>query len=110
MAKIKKNIGRRHLSNRRLISLEAVLLVGLLENFAETQVVQSNFSDPVKSLFIMLLVAGAFGLLMAVVVAMTKRSLSQGNKVLRSLPVPPPILLVHGLALVGIYWLYATQW
>ncbi len=110
MAKIKKNIGRRYLSNRRLISLEAVLLVGLLENFAESYVMGTGFPAPLKSLFIMMLVAGAFGLLMVVVVSATKRSLSQGSKMLQSLPVPTPVLLVHGAVLVGIYWLYATQW
>ena len=110
MAKSKKAGWRRMLSNRRLISLEAVLLVGLLENYAESLVMQSGLPAPLKSFFIMLLVAGAFGLLMALVVTVTKRSLVHGNKLLQSLPIPTPLLLVHGAALGGIYWLYATQW
>lgn len=110
MGKNKKSAWRRAFSNRRLISLEAILLMGLLENFAEAQVMAADLPDPVKSLFIMLLIAGAFGVLMALVVAATKRSLAGGNKLLQSLPIPTPLLVVHGAALSGIYWLYATQW
>ncbi len=84
--------------------------MGLLENFGESLVQQTGWSDPIKTLLIMLLIAGAFGVVMVLLFSATKQLLSKGNKAMQSLPVPTPILLVHGLALGGIYWLYATQW
>lgn len=84
--------------------------MGLLENHGERLVMQTHWPVPVKTLLIMLLIAGAFGVVMVFVFSVTKQLLSKGNKAMQSLPVPTPLLVVHGLALGGIYWLYATQW
>ena len=94
----------RWLSNSRFVSLEAILLVGLLESLLEDHVMALAISKPLKILFVMLFIAGAFGILMSVVVLLTKRSLGKGQKVLTLLPVPH--LVVHLAALAGIFWLY----
>lgn len=110
MRKPSVKIKSRLLSNHRLISLETVLLMGLLENAGESMVMQTGWPDPIKTLLIMLLIAGAFGVVMVLLFSATKQLLSRGNKAVQSLPVPTPLLVIHGVLLGGIYWLYTTQW
>ena len=108
--KAKKSVIRKYLSNKRLISLEAVLLVGFLENYVENLVTQSSFAAPIKTLFIMLLIAGAFGVLMALVISLTKQSLHGAKKAVDALPLPTPFILIHSCAILGIYSLYSMYW
>jgi FtsH-binding integral membrane protein len=103
MAKKKKSAIGRWFSNNRLISLEAILLVGLVESLVEGYVMALDMHYALKILFVMLFIAGAFGVLMSVVVLLTKRSLSQGHKVLQG---AVSHLVIHALVLGGIYWLY----
>jgi hypothetical protein len=110
MPKKNANPLRRWLSGRHLVSIEAILLVGLLESRIEEYVTGLSVPDPVKTLFIMLFIAGAFGLLISVVALMTKRSLSHGHRVMKQLPLPVPQLSIHLLVLIGMYWLYSRYY
>ncbi len=110
MAKKRNASWRRWFSNQRLISAEAILLVGLLDNLMENYVRGLSCSDAVKTLFFMLSTVGAFGLLLSVAVVLAKQSLAHGHKLFQALPISTPYLVVHGLALVGIYWLYANYY
>ena len=106
----KKKPRNRWLSNRRLVSIEAILLVGLLENLIELELDKLPVDQWVKTIMIMLLIAGIFGGVISVITVMTKRSLAKGQNALKTLPLPTPMLLIHSLILGGIYWLYATYW
>jgi len=101
---------RRWFSNQRLISAEAILLVGLLDNLLETHVRGLSCSAAVKTFFFMLSTVGAFGILLSVAVLLAKRSLAHGHKLFQALPISTPDLVLHGLALAGIYWLYANYY
>ena len=110
MPKKKNPILRRWLSTQRLISIEAILLVGLLEGLIEDRVMELSLPDTVKILLVMVFIAGAFGVLMSLVVFVTKRSLSSGHKMLKILPVSTSYLVLHGVAIAGIYWLYVKYY
>ena len=94
------------LSNARLITLEAILLVGLSESLIEAYVMALSIPYWLQILFVMCFIAGAFGILMSVVSALAKSSITKGQKLLSSLPIATPQLLIHGAALAGIFWLY----
>ena len=106
MAKKNKTTLQRWLSNRFLVSVEAILLVGLLESLAENYVMAQGWPKPVVTLIIMLMIAGAFGVLMSVMVLLTKRSLLKGQKVVNLLPFSIPHLAIHIGVLSVIFWLY----
>lgn len=93
-----------------MISVEAILLVGLLESLIENYVMALSAPEPLKTLFVMLFIAGAFGVLMSVVVFLTRRSLSKGQQVLKLLPLPTSHLVLHAVILIGIFWLYTEYY
>lgn len=106
----KKGKWKKYFSNRRMISLEALLLVGFFENYIENQVVLLDAPYWVHTVIIMLLIAGTFGSLVTIITAFTKHSLTHGQKVINALPIPTPMLLVHGGIFFGIFWIYHLYW
>ncbi len=97
----------RWLTHRRLIVLEALLLVGVLEMAAEDRIVASGFPDELKVVFVMLLVLGFFGSLLIVVERAAKSGLGTTHRTIQSLPIPTPRIFIHALLLFGLFLAYA---
>ena len=97
----------RLLTHRRLVVLEALLLVGALEMAAENRVTSSSLSDEVKVLLVMLLVLGFFGTLLVVVERAAKTGLGATHKTIQALPMPTPRIVVHALVLFALFLAYA---
>ena len=110
MSKNKKASLPQWLSNRNLISVEAILLVGLLESIAENYISSQPWPKPIITLVIMLMIAGVLGGLMSVVMLLTKKSLMKGQKVFNLRPASFHSLILHLLILSGIFWLYHTSY
>jgi len=100
---------RRWFSHRRLLLIELLLLVGLLEDWAERQVLAAELPDAAKVVFSMALVVGLFGGLLLLVEGSLRYGLQRTHDVVQALPLPTPLLLVHSAALFGLAWLWALQ-
>jgi hypothetical protein len=98
------------LRHRHLIATEGVLLVGALHELLQRQVASSPLPPWGKVLFTMAVVAGVLGGLMYLVQVAAIKSVAQTHRVAQSLPIPAPALLIHILALFGIFLLYAIVW
>ncbi|MCH7824778.1 MAG: hypothetical protein IH849_08250, partial [Acidobacteria bacterium] len=75
---------------RRLIVMEALLLIGALQFMAEDRVVASDFPDELKVVFIMFLVLGFLGSLLVVVERLAKSGLGTTHRTIQALPIPTP--------------------
>ena len=99
------------LSHRTLIAVEVVLLVGAANQaFGDWILHRPHLANWGKTLFTMGGVIGAFGVLFAVVSRAATAGVTGTHKAVQSLPLPTPFLLVHLLALGGIFLLYAWIW
>lgn len=99
---------KRLFSHRSLVAVEALLVVGLIETIAEDAVVaQTDLPNWAKVLFSMVLVVGLFGGLMLLFERWAQRGIDRTHGVVKSLPVPTPVLAIHGALLVAIFFGYA---
>lgn len=94
-------------THRRLVVLEALLLVGVLEMAAEDRIVASDFPDELKIAFVMLLVLGFFGSFLVVLERVARSGLGTTHRTIRSLPIPMPRIFIHVLVLLGLFLAYA---
>ncbi len=58
----------------------------------------------------MALAVGVFGGLFYLLDAFTAKSVAKTHDVVRAVPVPMPMLVVHAAVLVGLFFLYAYVW
>ncbi len=99
------------MGQRELVLLEALLLLGLGKELLESLVLhQSGLPPPVRVLLGMCVVIGAFGGLWLVFQRPLQRGLLRAQRAVRRLPVPTPLLAVHGMALGLIFLAYAWFW
>ena len=98
---------RKQLSHRRLLLLEAVLLLAAGEMWLEEQVLASAIHPAWQVLFSMALVIGMFGLLLALAESVLLVGLEKGHGVVQALPLPTPLLAIHLFALIGLFYLHA---
>ncbi len=95
------------LSHRRLVLIEALLLVGALEFELENRVLASDYADELKVVFSMLLVLGFFGSLLFFVERLARTGVGKTHQTIRYLPIPTPRILTHGVVLFGLFLAYA---
>jgi hypothetical protein len=107
----KRTATRSWLDNRKLVLLETVMLVGLLEEIAEDGVLAWDILHPlVRVLLAVGLVVGAFGGMVLVFEQYVHRGIERTHDVVRRLPLPVPMVVVHVLVLVSIFLAYAWWW
>lgn len=97
----------RWLSHRRLVLLEALLLVGAVDLELENRVLASGFADELKVAFSMLLVLGFFGSFVFLAERVATTGVGKTHQTIRSLPIPTPRILIHGAVLCGLFLAYA---
>ena len=98
----------RWFTHRRLIVMEALLLIGALEFAAEDRVVASDFPDELKVVSVMVLVLGFFGSLLVVVERLATSGLGKTHRTIQALPIPTPRIFTHALVLFGLFLAYAS--
>jgi hypothetical protein len=99
---------RRWFSHRRLVALEALLLAATAKGWLQNWVIaRPELHDALKTIFIMAMTIGLFAIILVVVDRITARGVSATHKVAQSLPVPLSLTIVHALAWLGLFVLYA---
>lgn len=98
------------LKHRALLAGEVILVVGVIQELIQRQVNHLTLPHYAKVLWIMGCTLGVLGVLLLVVQIVIKRSLAKTHDVVQAIPVPMPMLLVHGAAYIGLFYLYAWVW
>jgi len=96
------------LRHRNLITAEALLLVGLAKDFI-SDLIRSQTALPNwgKVLFVMAATVGLLGIFFAILEKVTKGGVAKTHEVVQALPIPAPMLAIHGAVLVGLFYFYA---
>jgi len=98
---------RRNFSHRRLITVEALLGVGLLDRLGRQWIIHdSPLPDSVRVLVLMLLVIGVFGGVLVFLERLAAGSLSRTHEVVQALPLPTPLIFIHAAVFVAMFFLY----
>ncbi len=98
------------LRHRALLTGEVILTVGVVQELIQRQVHTLGLPPYGKVLWIMASTLGVLGVLLLVIRAVVKHSLAKTHDVVQAIPLPTPMLLVHALAYVGLFYLYAWVW
>ena len=111
MAK-KKNSGwlPAWLRHRALLTGEVILTVGVVQELIQRQVNHVALPPYGKVLWIMACTLGVLGILLLVIRAVVMHSLAKTHEVVQAIPVPLPIVAVHALLYVALFYLYAFVW
>ena len=98
------------LKHRALLAGEVILVIGVVQELIQRQVNHLGLPPYGKVLWIMACTLGVLGVLLLVVRSVIKRSLAKTHNVVQGIPVPTPMLLIHGAAYIGLFYLYAFVW
>jgi len=98
------------LKHRALLAGEVILVIGVVQELIQRQVNHLGLPPYGKVLWLMACTLGVLGVLLLVVQAVIKRSLAKTHDVVQGIPVPMPMLLIHGAAYIGLFYLYAFVW
>ena len=98
---------KRWLSHKRLVTIEALLVIGACETYLAGLVKESSLANIWKVLFSMALVVGLFGALFLLAQRWTTQGLKRTHGVVQGLPVPTPMLVVHGGVFVVLVFVWA---
>lgn len=98
------------LRHRNLLTLEAVLLVAVLQELIQNQIEAALIPNVLKALYTVINNAGMFGGLLLFIVSLTKGSLAKTHDVIQALPIPTPLVLVHTTIWLSLIVLHAWVW
>lgn len=98
------------LKHRALLAGEVILVIGVVQELIQRQVNHLGLPPYGKVLWIMACTLGVLGVLLLVVQAVIKRSLAKTHEVVQGIPIPMPMLLIHGAVYIGLFYLYAFVW
>lgn len=99
---------KRTFSHRRMIAVEALLVVGVLDRLGRRWVIEdAPVPNWLKVLILMALVIGIFGGLLLVLQRVMASSLAKTHDVMKALPLPTPLIILHAAAFVGLFFAYA---
>jgi hypothetical protein len=98
------------LKHRALLTGEVLLVVGVVQEVIQRQMLNLGIPSYGKVLWLMACTLGVLGVLLVVVQAAVKRSLSKTHDIMQAIPLPTPLLIVHTAIYVGLFYLYAWMW
>jgi hypothetical protein len=98
------------LRHRALLAGEVILVVGVIQELIQRQMNHLGLPPYGKVLWIMACTLGVLGVLLLVIQAVIKRSLAKTHQVVQAIPLPVPLLVVHALIYVALFYLYAFVW
>ncbi len=94
--------------HRYLLAAEVLLSMDLLLRVAKKALVQWDAIPKwVSVLIIMALVVGALGTLLLQSQRITSKGLDATHKVVNTLPIPTPYLLIHAIFFIALFYGYA---
>jgi len=98
------------IKQRTLITAEAVLLVGVLQQLLSQQLAKIVMPDALRILMTMALVLGMIGGLIVLLRSLISTTVAHTHTVAQALPLPMATWLAHLAALSGLFLLYAVVW
>ena len=111
MATQKQKRKRRFFSNARLITIETISLVGLIQVwFEEWLLNREEIPGWLKILILMGIMIGILGFLLVYIEQVTKKSLSRAHHVAKSIPFPITMLMAHLAVFALLFYLYGETY
>jgi hypothetical protein len=89
-----------------LVEVEAILLVGVVQELLQRQIKAQGWPNWSMTLWIMGCTLGLLGGLVMVLRLIAKRAMAQTHKVVSGVPIFSP-MIIHLLVLAGLFVLYA---
>lgn len=110
MAKKRQSMLPKWLRHRTLLATEAVLIIGVFQELMQRWVMKQELPNTLKVMFVMLATVGIIGLLLVIVQTLVIRSLEKTHEVAKAMFVPLAVMIMHGVILLSIFYLYAYVW
>lgn len=99
------------LRHRTLLTTEAVLLAAVGQELLQRWVTgHTRVPWWIKTGEVMLVNAGLLGGLILLITALARSSLSGAHRAVQVIPLPAPLLIVHGVVFLVIFTVYAVVW
>lgn len=95
------------LRHRTLVATEVLLLISLAKDLFGAQVRDAGVANAWKVLLVMAITLGVLGVLFLLLERLTTRGVAKTHEVVKALPVPLPMLVIHALTMGGLFYLYA---
>jgi hypothetical protein len=100
----------RWLRHRALVTGEAILIVGVVQQLIQERIGSLNLPNWGKVLWVMATTMGALGVALFVVRTIAVRGVAKAHDVVQAIPLPTPTLLIHLLVYGVLFLLYARVW
>ena len=100
---------KRTFSHKRIVTVEALLLIGLGDRLFKQWLLNEEFTTippAVKILILMFFVVGVFGSIILTLQRFMAAGLDKGTAVVQAIPLPTPTIVIHVLAFFGLFLLY----
>lgn len=98
---------KRIFTHARLVAIEALLFVGGLQVWFKIWLTKwDGAPDAAKIALHMLFMVGFLGFFVVYMERATKKSVATTHDVVRKVPFPVPLVLIHLAAFAGLYWFY----
>jgi hypothetical protein len=97
----------RWLRHRALVTGEAILIVGVVQQLIQSHVSQLPLPNWGKVLWAMASTLGVLGIALVVVRLLAVKSVAKAHDMVQALPLPTPSLFIHLLVYGGLFLLYA---
>jgi hypothetical protein len=100
----------RWLRHRALVTGEAILLVGVVQQLIQERIGGLSLPNWGKVLWVMASTLGALGVALFAVRIIMVKGVAKAHDVVQAIPLPTPTLLIHFLVYGGLFLLYARVW
>lgn len=94
--------------HRNLVAIEALLVVGVLQEYAHRALQGSTAPNAIKVAFIMASVVGLLGGLVLIIQSVLGASAAKLYAWLSSLPIP--LMTLHLIVFALLFWWYSIVW
>lgn len=98
------------LRHRSLVTAEAVLLVGVLQQLLSQWLATQVMPNAARVALTMAMVLGLLGSIVVVVRVIAMKGVHHTHAVAKALPIPAATWLAHAAAFAALYLLYAIVW
>jgi len=95
------------LRHRALVTTEALLLMSLAKDLLSVEVKHAAIANAWKVLFVMGVTVGLLGVVFLFFQRFATNSVAKTHEVIQALPLPVPLLAIHGAVLISLFYLYA---
>lgn len=100
----------RWLRHRALVTGEAILVVGVLQQLLQQRINELAMPNWGKVLWVMASTLGLLGVILVLVRVVAVKGVAKAHDVVQAIPLPTPTLFIHLLVYGGLFLLYAKVW